>query len=196
MAKHVKPQIFLVDGEISMSSPVVSSMIKEGYEVTCFDDSNDCLEKLSSARCDLLISDVRMPQLNGLKLLKKAHLIVPGLPVLLIDEHSDIPMAVRSIKMGSVDFLKKPLNLNIFLKKVNEILTDNTKDDRKAFGPLTATQKKILKMILDGKSNNEIATAIGRSVRTVELHKSNIMSQFNVDHVVDLAKKAFPMDLS
>jgi two-component system response regulator FixJ len=196
MPKHVKPQIFLVDGEMSESSPIVASMQKEGYKVKCFANDKECLDKLGSMRCDLLISDLETSQSDGLVFLKKAHSIVPGLPVILISEESNIPIAVQSIKMGAEDFCKKPLCPTGFLNKVRKLISERIINNGKAIGPLTDTQKKILKLIMDGKSNNEIADMIGRSIRTVELHKSNIMSKFDVDNNVDLVKKAFPIDLS
>ncbi len=134
--------------------------------------------------------------MDGLTLLTKAKRIAPWVSVMVITGYGDIPMAVRALKLGAVDFVEKPLDRDVFLNKVKSVLNENNFSDSSVGRALTKTEKKVLKLILDGMGNKGIAYKLGRALRTVELHRSHIMHKFGVDNVVDLVKKAAPMNLS
>lgn len=196
MRTKTKSHIFFVDDQSGIRRTVSDSLRTLDCKVTCFANAKDCLEELPGSNCNLLITDVRMPEMDGLTLLRKAKQIAPWASFMVITGYGDIPMAVRAMKLGAADFIEKPFDRNDFLRKVEKILTHDTFTTTQAGQPLTKTEKKILKLILDGKSNKEMAYNLQRCMRTVELHRSNIMHKFDVDNVVDLVKKAAPMDLS
>jgi two-component system response regulator TtrR len=108
---------------------------------------------------------------------------------------SDTPMFVRALKSGAVDFIEKPLDRKSFLHKVKTILRQDDFVDTPAGQILTKTEKKILKLILEGKANKEISYRLDRAMRTVERHRSNIMHKFGVDNIVDLVKKTALINL-
>jgi len=166
-----------------------------GSKVSCFASAVDCLEQLGSQRCDLLITDVKMPEMDGMELLAKAKRLAPWMPILVITGYGDIPMAVTAIKAGAVDFIEKPLDKKSFLWKVKSILQKSTFDDFYTGKPLTESEMKVLKLIIDGKSNKEIANLLHRSVRTIEVHRGHLMRKLDVANVVDLVKRAAMMGL-
>jgi len=166
-----------------------------GCSISCFHKAADCLRKLSEQKCHLLIADVKMPGMDGLTLLKKVRNTAPWVPVMLITGYGDVPMAVKAIKEGAVDFIEKPLDRGFFLQKVKSVLKKSTFDKAHTSEPLTKTEIKVLKLILQGMGNKQIAYKLDRCVRTVELHRSHIMHKFGVDSVVDLVKKAALLNL-
>lgn len=189
-----KPKVFFVDDEPGIRQVVADDLEGLGCEVSCFSNASDCLSQLADHDCNLLITDVKMPGMDGLTLLNKAQSIAPWISVIVITGYGDIPMAVRTLKMGAVDFVEKPLDRRSFLSKVKFVLERDDFSDSVAGKVLTKSEKKILKLILDGKSNKEIAYKLGRVMRTVELHRSNLMKKLNVDNVVDLVKKTASID--
>jgi len=195
MAKNVQQHIFFVDDELKVHKAVGRTLEQLGLKVTCFASAADCLEQLSKQNCNLLITEVKMPGMDGLTLLSRVKRVAPWVSVMIITGFGDIPMCVRALKLGAVDFVEKPLEREIFLHKVQTILRQDDFVDTPAGQALTKTDKKVLKMILDGKGNKEMAYKLQRALRTVERHRSNIMHKFGVDNVVDLVKKAALINL-
>jgi FixJ family two-component response regulator len=196
MPSVAKRQVVFVDDEPKIRK-VVSETLKElDVKVSSFACAADCLQQLNPILCDLLITDVKMPGMDGIELLAEIKRIAPWLPVLLITGYGDIPMAVRAIKAGAVDFIEKPLDKESFLNKVKSILHKSHLDDPYIIRrPLTKTETVVLKLINRGNTNREIAHLLQRSVRTIEVHRSNIMRKFGVDNLADLLKRAAVMEL-
>jgi len=193
--KQKKYSVFFVDDEPRIRE-VVSSELKDiGCSTTCFKNAAECLRRLPEQQCHLLISDVKMPGMDGLTLLNKVKHIAPWVPVMMITGYGDVPMAVKAMREGAVDFIEKPLDRGFFLQKVKSVLRQSTFDKAHTSKPLTKTERKVLKLILQGMPNKQIAYKLDRCIRTVELHRSHIMHKFGVDSVVDLTKKAALLDL-
>lgn len=196
MPRVAKRQVFFVDDEPKIRKVVGETLKEAGLKVGSFACAADCLRELNPITCDLLIADVKMPGMDGIELLTEIKRIAPWLPVLLITGYGDIPMAVRAIKAGAVDFIEKPLDKESFLKKVKSILHRNPINDPYIIRrPLTEIEAVVLKLISQGKTNKEIATLLQRSIRTIEVHRSHIMHKFGVDNLADLLKRAAVMDI-
>jgi FixJ family two-component response regulator len=150
---------------------------------------------LRSKKCDLLITDLKMPEKDGIELLIEVKHLAPWVPVMVITGYGDIPTAVKAIKGGAVDFIEKPLVKKTFVRKVKSILQHGVPHDARMGKPLTRTEASILKLVIEGKSNREIANKLNRSVRTVEVHRSHLMRKLGVDNVIDLIKLGGAMGL-
>jgi len=185
-----RQHIFLVDDEPRVLKAIAHTLKPSEYQVSCFGNPVECLEQMRIQRCDLLITDVKMPDMDGIELLTKAKRIVPQLIVLVITGYADIPMAIRAIKTGAVDFIEKPLDKNTFLQKVKSALEEGREIDPLVGQSLTRAEEEILELIIAGKGNKEIAYLLHRSVRTIEWHRNRIMRKLNVDNIVDLVKTA------
>jgi two-component system response regulator FixJ len=188
MLKKDIQHIFFVDDEPKLRQVIKETLEQLDLEVKCFSSGAECLEKLTFQRCDLLITDMRMPEMNGIELMIKAKRIAPWIPVLVITGYGDIPMAVKAVKAGAIDFIEKPLEKETFLLKVKSILQKSTSTKQPRGRPLTKNEAGILKLVIDGKSSREIAQMLHRSIRTVEVHRSRIMQKLGVDNLVDLIK--------
>jgi len=187
--------VFFVDDDAGIRELVSKDLEGIDCKVSCFANAADCLEQLGKQNCNLLITDVKMPGMDGLTLLSRARRVAPWVSVMVITGFGDIPMSVRALKLGAVDFVEKPLDRKAFLHKVKTILIQDDFVDTPVSQILTEVEKKVLKLILEGKGNKEMAYILGRAMRTVERHRSDIMHKFGVDNIVDLVKKAALINL-
>ena len=195
MLSKSKAHVFVVDDDPCILDSIALFLKKAGLECTCFENTDNCLKYLRQQNCDLLITDIRMPDGNGIELLMEAKRIAPWMPVLVMTSYGDIPLAVEAVKKGAVEFIEKPLEWENFLAIIQSIVKQNDLSNFLKGKLLTKTEKNILQLILQGKTNKEIADILCRSVRTVEVHRSHIMHKLNVCSIVDLVKRATAMDL-
>jgi len=183
--------VFFVDDEPSVRQVIAETLEQVGLKVSCFASAADCLEHLGSQECDLLITDLRLPEMDGIELLRRAKLLIPWVPVVIVAGCGDIPAAVECIKAGAVDVIEKPLDRKNFLQRVKSILQENGElRDTHLGKDLTRSEMRVLKLVLDGKANKEIAHLLSRSIRTVEGHRAASMRKLGVDNLVDLVKRA------
>ncbi len=194
MSNIVEQHIFVVDDEQGVCEAICKTLKQSGAEVTCFVRAAECLEQLRSQRCDLLITDLKMPEMDGIKLVTNIKHLRPWLPILIVTGYGDIPTAVKAIRAGAVDFIEKPLNKKSFVDKVESILRGNNSYERLG-KPLTESERTVLRLVIEGKTSKEIASSLHRSHRTIEQHRSHIMHKLGADNLVDLLKRAAAMGL-
>ena len=195
MSKMRKDKIvFFVDDEPQVCKAVSQTISTAGNcRVYCYDDAKSCLAELKRrSRCNLVITDVNMPDMDGIAFLEEIKNVRPQLDVIIVTGYGDIPMAVRAVKAGALDFIEKPLDEATFLPIVKTALSK--------CGPgvlaedfLTRAEIVVLKEIAKGKSNKQIAATLNRSVRTIENHRYRLMRKMEASNMVDLVKKAMKM---
>ena len=195
MISYDNRHIFFVDDEPKVREVVGETLEQLGSKVSCFASASDCLEQLEIQKCDLLITDIKMPGMNGIELLTEAKRLAPWLPVLIVTGYGDIPTAVTAVKAGAVDFIEKPLETETFLRKIKSLMKRNPVLDFMKDKPLTKSEVRILRLVIEGKSSKEISNLVHRSVRTIEVHRARIMHKLCVDNLVDLVKRAAVMGL-
>ena len=183
-------KVFVVDDEAKVLEVVGETLGKLSVEVTCFVRPGKCLGRLRSQKCDLLIADLRMPEMDGIELVTNVKRHSPWVPVLIMAGGGDLPSAVRAMKAGAADIIEKPLDKDDLIRTVESILQGSVFSNACVGKPLTAVQMKILKMVINGKSNKEIADLFDRSVRTVEVHRAHMMEKLGVSNLLDLVKRA------
>jgi FixJ family two-component response regulator len=147
------------------------------------------------ARAQCLLLDVRMPGTGGMSLLEGLQRNGSGIPTVIITGHGDIPMAVRAMKLGAVDFLTKPYNHQQLVELVQRVLRRGGQADRDGldlreaeslWNSLTAREQEVFQRIVSGDPNKAIAYDLDISVRTVESHRSRIMQKVGARSLVDL----------
>lgn len=190
-----KPHIFFVDDELKVCEVVGRTLEQLGLKVSCFACAADCLAQLRSEVCGLLTTDVKVPAVDGLELLTGAKRTNPPLLVLVVSGYGNIAMAVKALKTGVLDFVERPLDRQIFLSNAERALTRSRPANAPMGKGLTKTETRVLRLILNGKSNKEIAHLLHRSVRTVEVHRSHIMRKLAVDNIVHLVRRSATMGL-
>lgn len=196
MASNDKTHIFVVDDDVCMLDAICIYLKKAGFRCTCFSSADDCLQRLKQRDAELLITDVRMPDKDGIELLIETKRIAPWLPVLVMTSYGDVPLAVKAIKIGAVDFIEKPIEWENLLTAIESAIKQSNLGDFAKGGLLTKTEIIVLRLILQGKSNKDIASLLCRSIRTVEVHRSHIMHKLNASNAVELVKKVNAMGLN
>jgi len=165
------------------------------HEVNCFIRPDKCLERLSCENCNSLIIDLTVGGTDGVDLVGQIISIKPWIPAIGIVNQADVSAAVRALRAGAVDVVEKPLNEG-HLKRIVESLVLKNDDTNTYVGrSLTAAEMRVLNLIIRDKTNSEMAYLLGRSVRTVEWHRANIMRKLGVDSLLGLIKRAVALGI-
>ena len=186
-------QIFYVDDEVEVCDAVARALSRAGFTIKCFNSIEECINQLDQNRCDLLITDIRFPGRDGWELTAHIKHNFPWLPVVLITQYGDVATAVEAMKRGAEDFIEKPLDGELLVSCIHSILKKNGVLDSSCGKTLTRSEMKVLKLILEGKSNAEVANVLHRAKCTVEVHRKRIMKKLGAHNVVDLVMKATKM---
>lgn len=189
--------VFVVDDDEAALDSLVVLLRSEGLSPRGFSSGESFLTELPPDARGCVISDVRMPGIDGVQLLKTLKARGSVLPVIVITGHADVTVAVQAMKAGAADFIEKPFESELILRLVRACLEDN--DDavdanaklmrvRRRIESLTARERQVLDMIMDGASNKLIAAGLQISPRTVEIYRANVMSKMRADSLSDLVR--------
>jgi len=181
--------VFVVDDDATVLEAVQITLERIGADLHCFSDGASCLKALHSTSCDLLITDVKMPGMSGLKLLREIECLVPSLPVVLMTGYGDIPLAVEALKSGAADFIEKPLEMNSLVSVAKSAIGRSGRRPHRPAQVLSAVEFEVLRLLLAGKSTKEIAKLRHRSVRTIEDERARIMVKLDARNPVELLKR-------
>ncbi|MDH5324091.1 MAG: response regulator transcription factor [Gammaproteobacteria bacterium] len=170
-----------------------------GLPVRVFESGQAFLTAYQSGLAGCLVLDVRMPDINGMDLHAKLQAEGCTLPVIIMTGHADVAMAVRAMKAGVYDFIEKPYNDSLMLERIQSAIAFDL-DNRKAqervesvksrLDALTPREYEVLKLVLKSTANKVIAAELGISVKTVELHRSNLMTKMRATSVTELVRLA------
>lgn len=159
----------------------------------------DFLAELAPGLSGCVILDVRMPDINGMELHAKMKQQGAAIPVIIVTGHADVAMAVRAMKAGSYDFIEKPYNDALMLERVQSALAcdqDNRKHQerihciRQCAACLTPREREVMRLVLQSLPNKKIAVELGISVKTVELHRANLMAKMKATSPTELVRLA------
>ena len=192
-----EPIVFVVDDDRAMRESLCWLLDSVGLRVRSFANAADFLAEHDPAQPGCLVLDVRMPGMSGLDL--QAELARRGveLPTIVITGHAEVSMAVRAVKAGAIDFIEKPFSDQLLLDRVRQALEIDLEarevrrrreDARRRLATLTAREREVLDLVAAGKANKEIASALGVSPKTVEVHRAHVMSKMCVDSLAELIR--------
>lgn len=164
MSNDKAGNIFFVDDDDTVNKVVSETLENLDYKVTCFTDAGSCIENLHGEKCDLLITDLKLPEMDGIELLRRVKLLAPWVPVVILTGYGDVPTAVECIKAGAMDFIEKPLEKGNLIGRVKSVLQESGDGaEIPPGGPLTRAEKRVIKLVVDGKSSKDIARLLNRS---------------------------------
>jgi two-component system, LuxR family, response regulator FixJ len=159
------------------------------FEVRSFDSAKAFLDALPDSALGCVITDVRMPDISGIELLRRLKELRIDVPVIVITGHGDIALAVEAMKIGAVDFFEKPFNDDLLLASVRAALRQQ-EDQTNRMSTLSAREKDVLGGLIAGRANKQIAFDLGISPRTVEIYRANLMNKMRADSLSDLVRMA------
>jgi FixJ family two-component response regulator len=195
-------RVYLVDDDDSVRSAIAFLLTAEEIPVTAIADPTRAHEVIDSSARGCLLLDVRMPGMDGLEL--HQSLIQQGvdLPALFISGHGDIPLAVRAVNAGAMDFIEKPFDDEVLLARIRDAFAEDARRKRgrgefeavrRRLARLTPRERDVLDGIVDGLLNKQIADELGISVRTVELHRGRVLEKIGAANAADLVRMVLPL---
>ena len=160
-----------------------------------FTSSEDFLNNYDPLWRGCILLDIRMPLLSGFNVQERLNQLNNQLPIILLTGHGDVPMAIKALKNGALDFLLKPFNDQVLLEKIHHALHINDLRAKKyeveqiyakRLESLTLREQEVFKLIAQGKLNKQIAAKLNIAVSTVELHRANLMNKMHISSVAEL----------
>jgi len=190
-------KVFIVDDDESVRESLAALLEVHGYAVTAFDAARRFLALANPAAIGCLLTDVRMPEMDGLELQERVTSDFPGLAVIVITGHGDVPVAVRAMKAGAVDFIEKPFSEDLMLDTIRRAFARLDKAGRQSLDAaaamarldlLTAREREVLHGLVAGFPNKTIGYDLGISPRTVEVHRARVMDKMQARSLSDLVR--------
>jgi two-component system response regulator FixJ len=189
--------VFIIDDDTEVCAALRWLFESIHLNVETYHSAPLFLKQLKNNKPGCLIIDVRMPEMSGLELLEQLKVQKSRLPVIIMTGYGDIPMAVRAMKAGALDFFLKPFNdqylLEIVQKYINQSINNHslihsTHDINERINCLSDRERQIIELIMDGSLNKEIAFELSISLSTVEAHRANIMKKMKAKNLAQLIK--------
>ena len=194
-----KGTVFIIDDDASFLRSVSRLLMAVGYEVEAFASAHDFFARPGADRPGCVVSDLQMPDINGLQLQEALSKSGNPMPVIFLTGQGDIPATVNAMRGGAEDFLTKRAPQEELLAAVERAMERNTRerqqrqrtqDLRSRFKDLTEREMEVLSHVIRGRMNKEIAAALDINLRTVKLHRTNITRKLNVQSVAELTRLA------
>ena len=191
--------VHVIDDDADVRQSLAFLLSTAGLAVRVHDSAVAFLKVLPEIKDGCVVTDVRMPGIDGLELQRRLGQLEKRLPVIVMTGHGDVPLAVEAMKAGAVDFIEKPFDDEVMLSAIRAALARNA-DDRERNARAAAIQERIARLsdrerdVLDrlvaGKANKVIAYELGISPRTVEVYRANVMTKMQADSLSELVRMA------
>jgi two-component system, LuxR family, response regulator FixJ len=191
--------IYIIDDDEAVRQSLEFLLKTAGLKAQAFESARAFFEVLPQVSFGCVITDVRMPEITGIDLLKKVKEVNPDLPVIVITGHGDIALAVEAMKIGAMDFLEKPFDDDQLLASVRTALDREAKvarrhaelaDIHQKLAALSNRERQVLEGLVVGNPNKTIAFDLGISPRTVEIYRANLMTKMAANSLSDLVRMA------
>ena len=194
--------VFLVDDDPSVRRALTRLMRSAGYSVQPFASAREFLEfwaVTDERNIACLVLDIRMPGLSGLDLQRELQTRSILLPIIFVTSHGDIPMTVKAIKDGAVDFLPKPVKDSVLLKAIEQALAraelevgerQEVQNLQKRLDTLTPREREVMRLVVKGLLNKQIAFQLGTVEKTVKVHRGRVMEKMKVQSLPELVRIA------
>jgi two-component system, LuxR family, response regulator FixJ len=194
-----KPIVHVIDDDEAVRDVLAFQLGSAGIEVRTYDSAAGFLKIVPTVQAGCIITDVRMPDLSGIDLLRRLRELQVAVPVIVITAHGDIPLAVEAMRIGAVDFLEKPFADEVLLASVRSALDRGDRDRKRQaerssiqsrLADLSNRERDVLDGLVAGRANKQIAHDLGISARTIENYRANLMLKMQATSLSDLVRMA------
>jgi FixJ family two-component response regulator len=205
MKSTAVPTVFIIDDDRGMRQAIHDLVESVGLRAESFATGEEFLGTKHIARPSCLVLDVRLPQMSGLDFQRRLAESGLRIPIIFVTAHGDIPMSVKALKSGAVEFLTKPFRDQDLLDAIQQALERDdiaqreqaeVADLQKRHHALTLREREVMTLVVSGMLNKQIASEIGASEATVKVHRGNVMHKMQASSVVDLVRMADKLKLS
>ena len=193
------PTVFIIDDDRGMRQAVQDLVESVGLRAESFATGGEFLARGRINNPSCLVLDVRLPQMSGLDFQNRLTEIGIQIPIIFITAHGDVPMSVRALKSGAVEFLTKPFRDQDLLDAIQQALQrDRAEREQQTevhelhvrYRALTAREREVMGLVVSGMLNKQIASEIGASEATVKIHRGNLMQKMQAGSLIDLVRMA------
>ncbi|HZS64449.1 MAG TPA: response regulator FixJ [Xanthobacteraceae bacterium] len=199
------PVVHVIDDDDAARESLEFLLRSAKLKVRTYDSAKVFLEDVPILTAGCIITDVRMPDVSGIDLLRRLREMNSSVPVIVITGHGDVPLAVEAMRIGAIDFLEKPYDDDVLLAAVQLALSEGDKagarDIEKAeltqrLATLSAREREVLEGLVAGQPNKIIAFNLGISPRTVEIYRANVMTKMKAASLSDLVRMALVANIA
>ena len=196
--------VAIIDDEASVRKSLARMLQAKGLVALAFPSAQEFLESPQSDVVSCVISDLRLPGLDGLGLQRRLHAKLPHLSMVFITGHGDIPASVSAMKAGAVDFLTKPFREEDLLRAIHAAIAQDREARRKRgnlaalnerFSSLTPREREVLPLVVSGLLNKQAAAELGISEVTIQIHRSNIMKKMGAESLAELVRMTGTLEI-
>jgi len=191
--------VYVVDDDVGVRKALAFLLVSAGLNVRLYESATAFLHEITDPGRCCIVTDVRMPGIDGLEFIRRLHDRGLNIPVIVMTGHADIPLAVEAMKAGAIDFLEKPFREDRFLEVVRFALVCDERSVRRSqellrtqarLQSLSQRERQVLDCLVDGKANKVIAHELNISIRTVEIHRANVMAKMEARSLSELIRMA------
>ena len=192
-------KVYVIDDDPAMRDSLDFLLGAAGFSVRIFDSAKLFLDELGNLESGCVVTDVRMPGVDGMELLRRLKSGPRRLPVIVMTGHGDVPLAVEAMKLGALDFLEKPFDDDRLIGMIETALAEaesGSKNDALSadaaarVASLTQRERQVMQGLVTGQSNKAIAREYDISPRTVEVYRANVMTKMQADNLSELVRFA------
>jgi two-component system response regulator FixJ len=196
MASEVR--VHVVDDDAALRDSLAFLFASEGVPIATYETAQAFLDKAGELSIGCVVTDVRMPGMSGLELVRRLKSMRIEAPVIVMTGHGDVPLAVEAMKAGAFDFLEKPFDDEALLSAVRSALAPAPEDDedgeasvvRRRIAQLSTREHQVLEGLIEGQANKVIALNLGISPRTVEIYRAKVMTKMGAQTFAELIRLA------
>jgi two-component system response regulator FixJ len=191
--------VHLIDDDDEIRASLVLLLKTSKIEVQAYESAEAFLAKLQDVKGGCIVTDVRMPGMSGLDLLKRLRELKNAIPVIIITGHGDVPLAVEAMRVGASDFLEKPFDDEVLFAAVRRALTEGAASQehqalsesvKQRIASLSGRERQVLDGLVVGHPNKTIAYDLGISPRTIEIYRANVMTKMEASSLSELVRMA------